>query len=111
MTRRQWQLLNVLAHGPASVEQLDRAVAPFLAQDAQESSADHLSELIESGWVDATPTGYEITDRGRVAFDRLAAVVNANREIATAGVSADEYDAMLATLEKIARNLGWSDEA
>jgi DNA-binding MarR family transcriptional regulator len=109
VTRRQWQLLNVLQRGPASVEQLDAAVAPFLDPDATESSADHLSELIESGWVDATPSAYELTERGRVAFDRLSVVVQANREKAGEGLSADEYENTLATLEKLARNLGWSD--
>ncbi len=31
VTRRQWQLLNVLSREPATVEQLDAAVAPFLS--------------------------------------------------------------------------------
>jgi len=113
VTRRQWQLLSVLSVGGASVEQLDAAVAPFLqaagADSAAESSVDHLSELIESGWVTATAPGYEITERGLTAYERLAAVVQANREIATEGIPQPEYDAMVATLERIARNMGWND--
>jgi hypothetical protein len=42
VTRRQWQLLNVLQRGPATLEQLDSAVAPFLREEAGESSAEHL---------------------------------------------------------------------
>ena len=64
VTRMQWQLLNVLARGAASVEMLDAAVAPFLIADGATTSLDHLTELIESAWVDATPTGYELTERG-----------------------------------------------
>jgi hypothetical protein len=109
VTRRQWQLLNVLLPGAATIETLDAAVAPFLDQDGGESAAEHLTELIDSGWVDATPEGYELTERGRAAIERLAAVVQANRELATEGVTPEEYDGMLATLETIARNLGWSD--
>ena len=79
VTRRQWQLLNVLSQGDATVEQLDAAVAPFLSAGVgadgepgePETSAEHLSELIESAWVDATATGYELTERGRTAFDKL----------------------------------------
>ncbi len=110
VTRRQWQLLTVLSRGGATVEQLDAAVAPFLSTAAGESSVEHLSELIESGWVDATPAGYELTERGSGAYRRLAEVVEANREIATENVSREDYEAMITTLERIARNLGWSDD-
>ena len=109
VTRRQWQLLSELSQGPASVGQLDAAVAPFLSADDHESSVEHLTELIDSGWVDATDAGYEITDRGRIAADRLAAVVDAQRALATEGVTPEQYGATLAVLERVARNLGWND--
>lgn len=108
VTRRQWQLLNVLSGGPASVEQLDAAVAPFLAGD-DGSSVDHLTELIESGWVDATPTGYELTERGRTAVERLTGVIEDLRGSARAGIAADEYATTVGVLERMARNLGWED--
>ena len=109
VTRRQWQLLNVLAKEPATVEQLDAAVAPFLSAGDSESSAEHLSELIDSAWVDATPTGYELTERGRVALDKLAEVVAAQRTLATEGVTPEEYEQTVSVLERVARNLGWND--
>src|SRR6195952_828591 len=68
VTRMQWQLMNVLARGQASVEMLDAAVKPFLSASTGETTLDHLTELIESAWVDATPTGYELTDRGHGAL-------------------------------------------
>jgi DNA-binding MarR family transcriptional regulator len=112
VTRRQWQLLNVLSREASSVQQLDAAVAPFLsAGDAgePESSAEHLTELIDSGWVDATPTGYELTDRGRSAFERLEAVVAEQRTIVAEGVAPEQYEQTVAVLERMARNLGWSE--
>lgn len=113
VTRRQWQLLNVLSSGPATVDQLDAAVAPFLrsatAERPAESSVEHLTELIESAWVDATPTGYELTDRGRVAYDRLAEVVAAQHDAVTAGISPTEYDQTLSVLQRAAANLGHTD--
>ena len=111
VTRRQWQLLNVLARENATVEQLDAAVAPFLSMypddGGPESSAEHPTELIDSAWVDATPTGYELTERGRGAFERLSEVVATTRAAATDGLTQEQYDATLASLETIARNLGW----
>ncbi len=109
VTRRQWRLLNVLAQSEATVEQLDAAVAPFLSADDHETSVEHLTELIDSGWVDATPTGYEVTDRGRTAFDKLAAVVAVQRTLATEGLTPEQYNGTLEVLERIARNLGWND--
>lgn len=109
VTRRQWQLLTVLSRGGATVDQLDTAVAPFLSAADNESSTEHLGELIESGWVTSTETGFQITDRGLTAYTRLAEVVEANREIATEGINTEEYNTMVATLERVARNLGWSD--
>ena len=104
VTRRQWQLLNVLARSNASIEQLDEAIAPFL--DGAESAAEHLSELIESAWVDATADGYELTDRGRTAFSTLAEVVGKQRAAVAQGIDEGEYAATVGVLERMARNLG-----
>jgi len=112
VTRRQWQLLSVLSRSPASIEQLDAAIAPFLSRtvDASEpeSSAEHLTELIESAWVDATPTGYELTERGRDAYARLADVVGSNRAQVSRGITEAEYDSTVDVLSRMATNLGWS---
>ncbi|MET4583856.1 DNA-binding MarR family transcriptional regulator [Conyzicola nivalis] len=112
VTRRQWQLMNVLANGPASVEQLDADLAPFLQaatdDSPAETSVEHLTELIESAWVDATPTGYELTERGRSSFARLEAVVAEQRTVITTGVSEDEYGATVRVLERMAQNLGYT---
>jgi DNA-binding MarR family transcriptional regulator len=109
VTRRQWQLLNVLSRGDATIEQLNAAVAPFLAGEDDESASDHLAELVESTWVDVTAGGYQLTERGRGALERLSAVVSDQRTMVAAGLSEDEYLTTVATLERMARNLGWSD--
>jgi hypothetical protein len=113
VTRRQWQLLNVLSKEPATVMQLDAAVAPFLntaSDDPNEnSSVEHLTELIESTWVAESAGGYVLTERGTLAFERLAEVVATQRTVMTAGISPVEYENTVGSLEKMARNLGWSD--
>ncbi|WP_157157561.1 MarR family winged helix-turn-helix transcriptional regulator [Diaminobutyricimonas sp. LJ205] len=111
VTRRQWQLLSVLAGGEASVEQLDAAVAPFRSEGDEDSAVEHLTELIESGWVAATAVGYELTPRGLLAFEKLSEVVSELRGSVGAGVSGDEYAQTLEILERMARNLGWQEEA
>ena len=110
VTRMQWQLLNVLARGQASVEMLDAAVAPFLVAGG-ETTLDHLTELIDSAWVDATPTGYELTERGHGALDRLTNVIAEQRTVMSAGVAEGDYLTTVNTLEQMALNLGWRDDA
>lgn len=109
VTRLQWQLLNVLARGTASLPVLTRALQPFVADGGEEATLEQLSELIDSGWVDATPSGYEITERGRGALERLTTVVTEQRTRMTAGVTEPDYLTTVATLEQLARNMGWSD--
>jgi hypothetical protein len=105
VTRRQWQLLNVLARSSATIEQLDDAIAPFL-EGTTESAAEHLSELIESAWVSATADGYELTDRGRTAFSTLAEVVAKQRAVVAQGIDEKQYLETVGVLERMALNLG-----
>jgi hypothetical protein len=107
VTRRQWQLLNVLQRGPAALEELDAAVAPFLDDDG-ESSAEHLEELVGSGWV---APGYSITEAGSTAMEGLGHAVEEMRGAMSEGITEDDYSTTLAVLERMARNLGWSDAA
>lgn len=108
VTRRQWQLLNVLAQAPSTLQQLDAAVAPFLNPDG-ETSEEHLTELIESAWVVHSDAHYVLTEQGEAAFARIADIVARNRDQLGDGITADQYDTTVAALEHMARNLGWSD--
>lgn len=102
VTRRQWQLLNVLRRGPADRAALDAEVAPFL--DGEELSADeHLAELLESGWV---APGYSLTDAGSTALSALGELVAGLRERAARGIDEAEYATTLSVLERMAGNLG-----
>ncbi len=111
VTRRQWQLLNVLSREPATVERLDAAVAPFLSatagDDPAETSSEHLAELVDSAWVEIAPSGYVLTERGRGAFERLEGVVATQRTQIADGVTAEQYEQTVAVLERMARNLGF----
>ena len=123
VTRHQWQLLNILSRESATLERLDAAMAPLVSTQpgtsdatsgtvdatADASSAEHLSELIESTWVVDSSGSFELTERGTLAFERLADVVATQRTVMTAGLSPDEYEATVGSLERMARNLGWSE--
>lgn len=109
VTRRQWQLLNVLSRGYATGAQLDATLAPFLSAIDDETVKEHLAELVGSGWVLLSPSGYSLTDPGRTAFAALAATVDKTRVITADGISEQQYAQTLETLERMARNLAWTD--
>ncbi|MGV8969607.1 MAG: MarR family transcriptional regulator [Microbacteriaceae bacterium] len=117
VTKRQWQLLNVLSTGPSTVHNLDLAIAPFLsarpAQDgvsngSVESSMEHLAELIESAWVEIDGESIRLTERGLGAFERLSSVVAEQRTVVTQGVTEAEYVSTIEVLQRIAINLGYA---
>ena len=108
VTRTQWKVLGVLASGPATGADLEGALADMPPDAAGSSGADELAELIDSGWVQ-TDGDYTITERGAAAYDRLADVVDGLRETLTVGLTDEEQAATSVALERMARNLGWTE--
>lgn len=114
VTRRQWQLLNVLSLGPATGGELTAALAPFFgeaqAEDEPTSPSEHLAELVESGWIAEEGHTFTLTERGAVSLDRLTEIVDEMREESSSGISAEEYATTVESLKKMAMNLGWDPD-
>lgn len=114
VTRRQWQLLNTLARGPQTGEDLASALAPFFGEVTPEgepsSPAEHLAELVESGWVTQEAGTYTLTERGHTSLAKLTEIVDGMRNESSAGVTEQEYEVTVGTLQRMARNLGWSEQ-
>lgn len=109
VTRRQWQLLGVLARGPATVLELASALGPFIDTAAGETVMDHIGELVESEWVIDDAGTFSFTERGMTAHARLTEIVEGIRSLSVEGVGVAEYALTLEILERMARNLGWTD--
>lgn len=107
VTRRQWQIMNLLAEAPATAAELNESLKPFFSQTAEESSAEHLDELLESNWINDDDGKYSLTELGRNSLALLGDVVDRNREQVIDGISDQEYSATLDVLQRMARNLGW----
>ena len=108
VTRIQWRVLGVLASGPASAADLEGALSDMPPDSDGVSAAEELGELVDSGWVQSDGS-YTITDRGSAAYDRLADVVDDLRATLTGGLTDEEQAATAVALERMARNLGWSE--
>jgi hypothetical protein len=102
VTRRDWMLLNVLAgevDAPGFAERLAR-------------KGKRLRGLEQRGWVEETGDGsWVLTDEGRAAKERLGAIVDGVRSRVAGAVPPEDYATTVASLEAIARALGWDENA
>ncbi len=92
LSRREWQVLNVLASGDGDPR---AALEPFDGVD------DALRGLAMRGWT----TGHQVTDEGRSAHAAITEHVVRFRRQAADGVSPDEYGLTVDVLRRMAANL------
>lgn len=103
VTRRQWQLLNVLVqHDTVAFTDLDAAVAPFL--EAGDTARPHLELLAARGYVEIDGDAAELSDAGLSAYAELAALVGRIRERLVEGLPEGEYDRIVAGLQIMLAN-------
>jgi hypothetical protein len=101
VTPREWRLLNLIAG-----EVRDERMAQKLAR-----RPGRIAPLVERGWVTGTADDWELTDEGHAMLTTLDDRVRGIRERVAGTVTPDEYATTLATLEAIARELGWTEDA
>lgn len=104
LTRRHWQVLNVIRREPATQPQLDSALAPFLTE-AGSSTTSVVDDLRARGWVAADADRFMLTGAGEAACAVLQERVGANRARVTDGITAQEYAATIAVLARMCANL------
>lgn len=100
ITRREWMLLNLVAgdvDAPGWAERLAR-------------KGKRLRRLEDLGWAEEQGDGtWALTDAGREAHQRLGDVVSGIRSRVAGAVSPEDYATTMASLEAIARELGWDE--
>ena len=104
LSRRQWQLLDLIEDGPRSVPELQIELEPFLQHGPDELS-DALSGLVSRGWADSQDNVVNLTEIGQLQLGLAKAEVAELRQSLTAGISQDEYQATIALLARMAANL------
>ena len=101
VSRRDWMLLNAV---DGSVD------APWLAERLARKSG-RVRRLADRGWIVETDGVWSLTDEGRAEKERLAGLVDGMRERVSGAVSPEDYATTVASLEAIARELGWDENA
>jgi DNA-binding MarR family transcriptional regulator len=104
LSRRQWQLLNLIGDGPRSVPELEAELEPFLQNDL-DGLSDALFGLVTRGWADSVDNIVSLTETGQAHLELLKAKVANVRKALSAGISAEEYQATIDVLARMAANL------
>ncbi|WP_432108101.1 MarR family winged helix-turn-helix transcriptional regulator [Streptomyces sp. AA1529] len=106
--RRHWQLLNTLSRGPASREELTRALAPFWQAGATEP-AEVLdgpgNSLAARGWTATGGQRIHLTAEGRAAHARIADRIAHSRRTVLGELTPEQYTATVRTLSVMAANV------
>ncbi|WP_410667082.1 MarR family winged helix-turn-helix transcriptional regulator [Amycolatopsis sp. cmx-4-68] len=100
LTRRHWQVLNTIAHGARTPEEVDAAMTPFVTGEGP--MAPKVADLRDRGWV---ADDGELTETGREAHARVEERIKAFRTAVTDGISDDDYRTTIRTLQRCAANL------
>lgn len=104
LTRRHWQVLNVVHQGAVDQAVIDARVRPFL--DRESTTVREVADLRERGWI--AGDALTLTETGTTEFQHLLDAVSADRATMMAGVAPEAYATTVSTLERMARNLGWT---
>jgi DNA-binding MarR family transcriptional regulator len=107
LTPGEWRVLNRLSVGAEQTETVEESLAPLT--DSGRPVADTLSALVTEGLVEKQAQEHRLTNDGYVRADQVeAAAMEQVRAQLGAELEQQEYDDLLATLERLAKALGWS---
>ncbi|MDQ4214947.1 hypothetical protein [Microbacterium capsulatum] len=94
ITRREWRILNLL-DGTVPADRVPHGPK--------------LRRLAELGWIERGDPGWTLTAPGAAAKARLTSAVSEIHAQVAGILDEDEFTAMAASLEKLARGLGWQE--
>ena len=109
LSRRQWQLLNLLENNARSVPELEAELEPFLQGVAQELS-DALAGLVTRGWAESRDNIVNLTETGRAQFEIVKATAAEVRQTLMRGIPPEEYRTTIDVLARMAANLEMKEE-
>jgi hypothetical protein len=107
LTRRHWQILNLVAQGPQTVNAVMTELAAFVPEESQQEAI--LTELISASWVQYKQDELTLAVSAEDRLVPVRAAINQARAQVSIGVSRSNYDTTITTLETMCRNLGWAN--
>ena len=105
LTRRHWQIMNVLRESPQQEAGLTEAVRPFWAPGAI-TLEEVTSELARRGWLTQDDTGrYALTPAGQAGHAVVEQKVHGIRSTFLTGLTEQDYHATVQVLQRMAENM------
>lgn len=104
ISRRQWQALHTLSECPHRLEELERALAPFLDSDPDDLRQ-ALTALAQRGWTEETGGVIALTPHGLAAHSELSYRIVETRAAVAQGITPQEYEEAIRALSIMAGNL------
>ena len=105
LSRRQWQVLNLLDGDPRSVPELQSELEPFLHEEDSDDLTVALSGLVTRGWAASQDNIANLTETGQAQLELIKTKVAEIRQASMAGISPGEYQATIDVLVRMATNL------
>ena len=105
LTRRHWQIMNVLRESPQQQAGLTEATRPFWGPGA--ITLDEVtSELTRRGWLTQDDTGrYALTPAGQAGHAAVEQKVHGIRSTFLTGLTEQDYRGTVRVLQRMAENL------
>jgi len=105
LTRRHWQIMNVLRQSPQKEAGLTEAIRPFWDHGAI-TLDDVTSELTRRGWLTQDDTGrYTLTPAGQAGHTAVQEKVHGIRSTFVTGLTEEDYYGAVRVLQRMAENL------
>lgn len=105
LSRRHWQILNLVSDKTRTEDEIDIALAPFLG--VRNASGPFVDDLVRIGWVDVTDGMVTMTEAGTAGSAGIRDNVAKQRDRVAVGIDASAWHTTMETLQAMAKNLGW----
>jgi len=105
LTRRHWQIMNVLRESPQEEAGLSEAIRPFWGPGAI-TLHEVICELTRRGWLTQDDAGrYSLTPAGQAGHATVEKKVRGVRATFITGLTEEDYLGTLRVLQRMAENL------
>jgi hypothetical protein len=105
LTRRHWQIMNVLRQSPQTEAGLTEAIRPFWGHGAI-TLDDVTSELTGRSWLTQDDKGrYTLTPAGQIGHTTVQEKMHGIRSIFLTGLTEEDYYGTVRVLQRMAENL------
>lgn len=103
LSRRQWQMLNVLAETTISPEDLDGILNPFWGGDTRRRE-NELAALVGRGMIIMVDDRLSLSELGHAKHTEAQKLVEESRRDLSMGIGIDEYAMAVSVLERMTLN-------